>query len=402
MRSTRYALIVVLAVLSVTYAYAGFWDTTILDNSIVSGTSSGHPESSAPGVDYGLRSVALSPNQGYVYAGFMHGGGIRYIYEYSVSQTSESNNNYVARFTFNNISVPSTDPSYDNSTQIVALAATNSYIYAGLSQEYTGVGLQGFAVVDANLTGSTDYKVSLSLPVYGLTVDGNYLYVTEDAKNGASADVQRYTLNPSTGLPTLDTSWGSGGTLNLQTLAGGSGAGDLRGVVTDDAGNIYIASRTDGKIYKINAAGTSVTSTSFTMPMVDDLAIYDGSLYATEYNGTSSAIEKVSLDLAVGITVAGPAHLYDGVYSNDAAGWNDQGGYSGLDISATGRIYMGDQYWNDTLIDGTGTAYFTDRLYGSDPLPEPGTLALFGLGIPALVGVLRRRRSAEGGAGGGE
>jgi hypothetical protein len=181
--------------------------------------------------------------------------------------------------------------------------------------------------------------------------------------------IQRYDVT-NAGAMVLDTSFGTLGSFNI------SGATDIRGVEVDAAGNIFAASRGDGKLYRVSADLSTVTSVSLTRAM--DVALYGGNAYVTSYNGTSSLIkvyDATTLALIDTITIS---TLDANPYSR---GSNE--GWGGIDIDSSGRIWLADQHYGST----GGTQ---DRLLVSSAVPEPTGIALLGLGAGALL--LRRRR----------
>jgi hypothetical protein len=204
-----------------------------------------------------------------------------------------------------------------------------------------------------------------------------YAYVTYETSGGR---VERYDVTDPMNI-TLDPTFGTGGVFFIP------GANSLRGIEIGADGSLYVASRDDsnlpnpaaGRVYKVSSDLSTTSFVQLTRAM--DVALLGGNVYATSYNGTNSLIRVLSatdLTTVEDITIA----ILDGnPYTRD----NNEG-WSGIDIDSSGRIWLGDQRYDN--VGGT-----QDRLLVSSSLvPEPASafLALVAVGVCTLA---RRRRS---------
>jgi hypothetical protein len=196
-----------------------------------------------------------------------------------------------------------------------------------------------------------------------------YLYASRET----TKELRRYVYDPTNpgGTIALDNTFATGG---VYTLAD-STSGILRGLDVDTDGTIYVTSRDDNKVYRISSDLSTVSSATVTRAM--DVDLYNGSAYVTSYNGASSlirAFNATDLSLQGDITVA---TLDGNAYSRGALE-----GWGGIDIDATGRIWLGDENYNPS-----GTT--KDRLIVSQVgVPEPGSIAVLLL----AAGLFARRR----------
>ena len=382
-----------------------------------------------PGHQYGLRDVTLSPDQNWVYGSWVHGDSIRWLYRYDAHQTvldTQSTPNYAGSLTLNHLASPMgpAAPGDDNNTNWQSVVQVGNYIYGGTdvtnatamstpggADGYYG-GFQGIVVAPwnfaANSTSVLDEISTTPLGggVGGVASSGNYLYAT--IKNGSDGIIARYDIsNPTT--PTAAGSWSFQslgidlGTDNLTTANNFHGLVAMAGA--DNSTDLYIASgnegttaRGAGTLYHVNidsGGNMTLVSSVTTQYRLQDVAYYKDALYATEWAGASSQIAKIGITSTGGLQdegyIDGPAHPFDGgdQYRNSSGG-----GYSGIDITSAGNIWIGNQYWNDSGAAGAPDELLTDQMDESAPIPEPGTIALFGLGVPVLIGTLRRKRRA--------
>ncbi len=118
-------------------------------------------------------------------------------------------------------------------------------------------------------------------------------------------------------------------------------------------GTIFVADRDNSKVFRISPDLTETIVISVTRPM--DIALFEDQAYITSYNGSNSLIKVVD--------------KYDGslvediqISTLDGSGYSrgTQEGWSGIDISDDGRIWLCDQLYSDTK----------DRLLVSTPLPR--------------------------------
>jgi hypothetical protein len=239
-----------------------------------------------------------------------------------------------------------------------------------VGERNSGTNTSNIQAFSATLTPGT--TLSVSSPVLGgmdVYKSGSTYYAYAGFE--ANGEIRRYDVT-TPAAPVLDTTFGTGG---LYTIAG---ATDIRGVEIDATGNIFAASRGDGKLYKVAADLSSVTSVNLTRAM--DVALFGGRAYVTSYNGTTSFIrvyDATTLAVIEDYTIA--ATILDGnAYTRGA---NE--GWGGIDIDSSGRMWLADQHYGST----GGTQ---DRLIVSSPVPEPTAGAVLAAG--AVMMVARRRR----------
>jgi hypothetical protein len=332
------------------------------------------------GTTYSLRGVALSANDSTVYGTWLHTGDNKLIVEYNAttgallySSTIGVNNQAKSIATDDRGYVYLGSGDYTKPTQIQVRSSDLQTIYGTASTTNT----------DTTNTDTKDKRIGGA----SIWKNGNqyYLYITRESGFDA-AYIQRFNVtNPSN--PTLDTSFGSGGTLNLQSLLPGDTAvGYLRGLEVAKDGTIYVTStRTDtaankanARVYKIAPNLTSATYTTLRGAM--DVAIYGSDLYVSQYDAQNSAVAVLNAG-----TLGLEKTLLTGfIHSNTSA----DSGYSGIDITSDGRIFLADQVYSLT-----GNS---DRLLESSsvgPVPIPSTVLLLGSGLMGLL--LWRRRSIQ-------
>jgi autotransporter-associated beta strand protein len=239
-------------------------------------------------------------------------------------------------------------------------------VYATLSNS-SGSTVQTFRCFDADLnTLSTPNCVAtpVNSQLCGMATwkSGStyYLYV---AHNKGKSIIERWivrdggSITPS--APVRDTSFGNDLSLHvidLQTIAGGIYPSAYpNGIAVDSDGTLYIAggilnsslTRGDGVI-KISPDLSTVSEVY--VPGAMDIALYDGHAYVATYLGSCSSgfavLDKASLAVTRMVNT-GVTRIYNADVDN---------GFSGIDITQNGTIYIGDQVYdqeppNSTLYD---------------------------------------------------
>jgi hypothetical protein len=231
-----------------------------------------------------------------------------------------------------------------------------------------------FRVYDSNLTSFTPFTPAGTQRIGGMSVYKNgstyYLYVAREA--ASSAVIERYNVT-NTGSISLDTSFGVLGQYNVVTNL--PTALNLTGLEVDSDGTIYATDRDIDKVFKISADLSTFSSVTLSKAM--DVAMFGDKLYVSQYNGSSSSIGVLNKsDLSFVET------LNTGIARDNVT----DSGYAGIDISASGKIYLVDQLYSNTP-----STLFKDRILVSSAVPEPTCASLLGL---ASLAVLRRRRTA--------
>lgn len=163
-----------------------------------------------------------------------------------------------------------------------------------------------------------------------------------------------------------------------------------QGLAFDSSGNLYAANWQAGTIAKITPGGSaSVFASGFLGPigLVFDAA---GNLYAANSDGGS--ISKITPD--------GTASIF---FSNATAEWPYAGlsAPQGIAFDAAGNLYVacpGGGVNNIVEIPPSGTTStefvssgLSSPTYIASTVPEPGAIALFGLGSAALAWIARSR-----------
>jgi hypothetical protein len=322
---------------------------------------------------FSLRGLALSPDDSQIYGGFIQGAS-------SSARIREIDT------TLGNVTntVSTLGSSF---TQPKGVAVDDrGNVYSTLNNS-SGSTTQEFRVYDSTLatvqaTQSTAVLSSSQLGGLDVAHIGSNYYVYLAFNKGAGA-IERYDVtNPA--APALDTSFGTGGILNLRTTLIGNANLQLNGITVASDGTIFVAGDTSTSssirgdtLYKINSALSSVSSVAVTEAM--DVALYGGNAYVTEYNGGSSAVAVVSqssMSLLDTITFSSPS------IGSLAAG--SDAGFSGIDIAPSGLMYVGDQVFN---------AANNDQIIVAQ-VPEPASWCLLLCGSLALAAqIYRKHRS---------
>jgi hypothetical protein len=138
---------------------------------------------------------------------------------------------------------------------------------------------------------------------------------------------------------------------------------------------VRIANATGGHFYSgINAGSIVSTITSAITTTID------------EYSTVGLGVEGLGTGVGVSIT---PVAGYTGAYTRDVdRNFTFNVTFTGLTAGADESFHI------NALVDGAVVAVESDHITvnGTGTIPEPGTMALMGLGLVALVGVSRRRK----------
>jgi len=314
---------------------------------------------------YSLRGVALSADNSKVYGTWLATGVNKLIVEYNATTGAVLNS--------------STIPYTGSSAQAKSIATDDrGYVYLGsgdgsgaflptqiqirssdLQTTYAAVSTTDAATKDKRIGGASVWKNG----------DQYYLYITRESGFG-SGYIQRFNVTDRA-QPVLDTGFGTGGTFDLQSLFPGDlFVGFLRGLVVATDGTIYVAStqtdttanKANSRVYKIAADLGSAIYTNVRGAM--DVTILGSKLYVSQYDAQNSAVAVLNASnlSLVRTLITGFNH------SNTSA----DSGYSGIDITRDGRIFVADQVYNTS---------FTNRLLVSSPV-------YFGKTVPAINSLL--------------
>lgn len=350
-----------------------------------------------------LRGLALSSDGGTLYGGFIQksqGSGVR---EYSLAGDPPTGS--PGGF----LNVTNFAPSGDDHQPKAVATDSRGVVYIGSSKDSTSGHNARVIVANANLTTSLMIPLAdvqsnpVSDPngytrerVEGLSVRevAGQVQLYASRHHGESAWLERYVVG-GTGAGdatlTLDSTFGSGGRFAIHDVINGANA--LHGLEVADDGTIFVASRNTGTVYRISSDLSTVDVASVANAM--DLALFDGRLFVTQYDGANSSIaELLQSDLSLLSTFDAFA-----LFPHDAD-YGDVAGYAGIDIDAQGRIYLVDQLYYRSSTESR------DRVLVSSPLallngaqvPEPGNLLLClgGLGVLGTASIVRRRRRNSG------
>lgn len=314
---------------------------------------------------YSLRGVAVSPDGSGVYGTWLHTGRGIVVDEYNAS---------TGALMHSSAPIPGTDGvDYVQSKSIAV--DSRGYVFTG-SGDVCYDDYCDFPFIQA-------YSADLQTTYGSVTTQGNenfeskrfgglatldygfhhYLYATRESGTDGFY-IQRFITDDVNHI-TLDHSFGTDGTFNLQDVAGYSDVGYPHGIVVAGDGTMYVASfdehgngiggdpaATVGTVYKISPNGQTVSSAS--VPGAFSVALLGSRLYVSEYGeGSYPAVTVLNAS-----TLATEDSFYTG-FTNTST--SRDSGYSGIAISPQGKIYLADQFYS--------SPGYSDRLLVSSPQP---------------------------------
>jgi hypothetical protein len=327
-----------------------------------------------------LRGLALANDEASIYGSYIQGSSTSGAARYTLTGSPPVG----ASAGFFNVTSAGNGPSSDSHQAEAVATDDRGIVYAASIKDSTSGDNARIYLLNSALGTSTKFVLSdIASPgsttgetIGGLDVrksGGTYqLYVTRFA--ATSAYVERYTIG-GTGVGdaslTLDTSFDGDGRFNLRDTIGT--ADTLRGIDVAADGTMFIASREDSVVYRVPSSLSGITSTAVTKAM--DVALFNGSAFVTQYNGTTSSV----LELAQSNLALLNTYTATGTFPRT----NNTEGYAGIDFDSNGRMYLVDQFYAGT------TSNLSDRILVSSPIPEPATVGLIAM---AGAGMLLRRR----------
>jgi hypothetical protein len=318
--------------------------TTVLDHAVPSSTNQ-------------LRGVALADDDESVYISYIQStGGNRRVFRHDTDSPYALLNTHVS----------------GNDQPKGVATDDRGNVFVGNRISGTGDSfIQSFTAALSPIASSAQVSPVLG----GLTVHKTGATYYAYAVYEGSGLIQRYDVtNPA--AMSLDATFGALGSYNIP------GATDLRGIEVAADGTLYVASRGDAKVYRV---ASDLSTVSFAaVPRAMDVALFDGNVYATSYNGVNSLIRVIDAATMSSVEDITITTLDANPYTRGSAE-----GWSGIDIDDAGYIWLADQQYTGS---GTGTR---DRLLrGGSLVPEPSTIALIGLAGVAGLALVRRRQAS--------
>jgi hypothetical protein len=359
-----------------------------------------------------VRGLALSSDDQHVYTGLIQGTTSAAVREVSAGVNASLIGNEPTTYGANAPYTTGLEGRVTTFNQPKGVATDDrGYVYATLTTG-SNAGSQNWAIYTSTLgalavatrTSTTATASQLSGIATAHLGPNYYAYI-----GWKSGQIERWNVNDITN-PVLDTSWGAvatPGKISLKTINANA---YLNGLDIDTDGAIYVAGGLQSttsfgdSLIKIPAAAAAAGNvTAATTSHVDvkggangtggfaamDVALYAGKAYVTEYLQSNSTIAVFyTLDLSsAGIitppitTLAGPSGKVS-AYNSDAG---TDSGFSGIDISATGKVYVAEQLYNYVPAAGsytppggvamTGTRIYFDRVLSSSLLDTTGPTA---------------------------
>lgn len=335
-----------------------------------------------------LRGIALTQDGESVYGGFINGSSTMGVRKVDADVLAIPGSDTV--IFGNHITGASPQPKAGN--PVYKGGATGDYEADQLTGGDSPAGIatddRGNVFVTTRLSTSSAVKIynsdlSSAIGIFGPSgtptvavqkIGSTYYAYIALATGGKAALIQRYDVtNPS--LPVHDTSFGAGGTVNLQSGAGFATA-YINAFEVDDDGTIYAGGgigtftgsdprRRGDSVFKIPADGNMANALRTDLPGAFDVAIFGSKIYVTKYTGAQAnpadgpavaVFNKSDLSSAGGLLFTGFARTQTG----------DDHGYSGIDVSYDGRLYVSDQVY---AVQQTNTTPYTPPATTFNPTP---------------------------------
>lgn len=319
---------------------------------------------SSPGSETrSLRAIALDPESTTLYGSYINGSSSHAVKVYDAAIGSDTYGSVLGSF------ITSTGTAAAKAITV----DDRGYIYTGRPDD-SDAQIRIFESSYVRIASVPMSSFGHTKTVNGMDVvrNGSQYLLYTTGSSSSSGMVNRWDVTDPTN-PVADTSFGSGGQIDLMTITGASSPTYLRGIEVTPSGVIYTASLDTGKVHRISADLS--TAVSADVPRAHDVAVYGDRVYAVTYDGTDSRVYVLdALNLSL-IEVLNPVAAL-GLDRQDIEG------FSSIEIDANGWMYVADQVYKNE------SSTVSDRIFVA-MIPEPGSLALIGLAGPLLI---RRRR----------